>query len=103
VACELDGSPVHPQTISYGFTMAVRAAGLPKIRLHDLGHTPVTLALEARVHPRIVQERLGHATVSITLDTYSHVDLDLQAAAAARVAALLTAADRDEPGLPRLL
>jgi integrase len=50
-----------------------------------------------------VQERLGHANVSITLDTYSHVDLDLQSAAAARVAALLTAPDPDEPGLPKFL
>lgn len=103
VVCEPDGSPVHPKTISYRFTKAVRAAGLPKIRLHDLRHTHATLALEAGVHPRIVQERLGHATVSITLDTYSHVDLDLQAAAAARVAALLTAADPDEPRLPGIL
>jgi integrase len=45
--------------------------------------------LRAGVHPRIVQERLGHANVSITLDTYSHVDLDMQAAAAARVSALM--------------
>ena len=38
----------------------------------------------------MVQERLGHANVSITLDTYSHVDLDMQAIAAARgVAALV--------------
>ena len=40
--------------------------------------------------PRVVQERLGHAKVSITLDTYSHVDLDMQVIAAARVAALVT-------------
>ena len=37
----------------------------------------------------MVQERLGHANVGITLDTYSHVDLDMQAVAAARVAALM--------------
>ncbi len=49
-----------------------------------------TIALRAGVHPRVVQERLGHANVSITLDTYSHVDLDMQAAAAARVAALMS-------------
>lgn len=103
VVCEPDGTPVHPKTISYRFAKAARAAGLPKIRLHDLRHTHATLALEAGVHPRIVQERLGHANVSITLDTYSHVDLDLQAAAAARVAALLTAADPEEPGLPKIL
>lgn len=52
-------------------------------------HTHATLALRAGIHPRVVQERLGHANVSITLDTYSHVDLELQAAAAAAVAALM--------------
>jgi integrase len=40
-----------------------------------------------------VQERLGHANVSITLDTYSHVDIQMQADAAARVSALVTGVD----------
>ncbi|HEY5185334.1 MAG TPA: tyrosine-type recombinase/integrase [Actinomycetes bacterium] len=57
---------------------------------HDLRHTHATLALRAGVHRRVVQERLGHANVSVTLDTYSHVDTDMQAMAAARVSALVT-------------
>lgn len=69
----------------------MRAAQLLPIRMHDLRHTHATLALTAGIRPRIVQERLGHADVSITLDTYSHVELDMQAAAARRVAALVTA------------
>jgi integrase len=85
-----DGKPVHPKTMSYWFELEIKRLGLPRIRLHDLRHTHATLALIAGVHPRVVQERLGHANVSITLDTYSHVDLDMQAAAAARVAALVT-------------
>jgi integrase len=89
VVCLADGTPVHPKTMSYTFEREIRRAGLPPIRLHDLRHTHATLALRAGVHPRVVQERLGHANVSITLDTYSHVDLDMQAAAAARVAALV--------------
>ncbi len=89
--CLVDGRPLHPKTLSYYFERETRRLGLPPIRLHDLRHTHATLALQAGVHPRVVQERLGHANVSITLDTYSHVDLDMQAAAAARVAALLTA------------
>jgi len=40
--------------------------------------------------PHVPPRRLGHANVSVTLDTYSHVDMDMQAVAAARVAALLT-------------
>ncbi|MDP9183828.1 MAG: site-specific integrase [Actinomycetota bacterium] len=90
VICAADGWPIHPKTISYQFAKAAKAAGLPKIRLHDLRHTHATLALRAGIHPRIVQERLGHANVSVTLDTYSHVDLEMQALAAAQVAALVT-------------
>jgi len=90
VCCLEDGRRLHPKTFSYYFGRHVRRLGLPRIRLHDLRHTHATLALRAGVHPRVVQERLGHANVSITLDTYSHVDLDMQAIAAARVAALVT-------------
>lgn len=90
VVCGPDGNPVHPKRLSYYFERDSKRAGLPPIRLHDLRHTHATLALKAGVHPRIVQERLGHANVGITLDTYSHVDLDMQAAAALRVAALIT-------------
>lgn len=91
VVCTVTGEPLHPKTFSYYFRRAARRTGLPPIRLHDLRHTHATLALRAGVHPRVVQERLGHANVSITLDTYSHVDLDMQAAAARQVAALVNA------------
>lgn len=100
VVCQIDGVPIHPKTISYQFGKATRIAKLPRIRLHDLRHTHATLALRAGVHPRIVQERLGHANVSITLDTYSHVDLDMQAAAARQVAALIIQTDEVTPAFP---
>ncbi len=90
VVCGPDGSPLHPKSLSYKFGRAAKAAGLTTIRLHDLRHSHATLALKAGIHPRVVQERLGHANVSITLDTYSHVDLEMQAAAAKSVAALVT-------------
>ena len=85
-----DGRPIHPKLMSWYFERDVKAAGVKRIRLHDTRHTYATIALNAGVHPRIVQERLGHANVSITLDTYSHVDLNMQAEAHDRVAALLT-------------
>lgn len=90
VVCLADGRPLHPKTLSYYFARWVKRLALPRIRLHDLRHTHATLALRAGVHPRVVQERLGHANVSVTLDTYSHVDMDMQAMAAARVSALVT-------------
>jgi len=94
VVCREDGHPLHPKSLSYYFGQWGKRLDLPRIRLHDLRHTHATLALRAGVHPRVVQERLGHANVSITLDTYSHVDIQMQADAAARVAALVTGADR---------
>lgn len=89
VVCREDGRPIHPKTMSYYFEQTAKRLGLPKIRLHDLRHTHATLALRAGVHPRVVQERLGHANVGVTLDTYSHVDIQMQADAAAKVAALV--------------
>jgi integrase len=89
VFCREDGMPYSPDYVTRAFRKAVKRAGVPRIRLHDLRHTWASLALAAGVNPKVVSERLGHATVSFTLDTYSHVMPGLQEDAAARVAALL--------------
>lgn len=89
VFCREDGAPIWPRTFSRRFELFAKAAGLPRIRFHDLRHTHATLALAAGVHPKVVQERLGHATIAITLDTYSHAIPALQEDAAATVAALI--------------
>ena len=59
--------------VSKHFSRLVAAAGVPRIRLHDLRHAWATRALRAGVHPKVVLECLGQALISITLDTYSHV------------------------------
>jgi integrase len=88
VFCREDGAPLWPRSFSRAFEHHAQAAGLPRIRLHDLRHTWATLALGRAVHPKVVQERLGHATVAITLDVYSHAVPAMQEDAAERVAAL---------------
>jgi integrase len=84
-----DGAPIHPDYLSELFHRRLKAAGLPRIRFHDLRHTWATLALANGVHARVVQERLGHANVATTLNIYSHVIPGLQEEAATRVAALI--------------
>jgi integrase len=84
-----DGSPVHPDRLTKLFEAATKAAGLPRIRLHDLRHTHASLALAGGVHPKVVSERLGHASIAITLDTYSHAIPQLDQAAAETVGALI--------------
>ena len=83
------GAPVDPSNLSRAWATIVRAAGLQRIRFHDLRHAHATLLLREGVHPKVVSERLGHASMAITLDTYSHVLPGLQQDAAARLDALL--------------
>jgi integrase len=71
------------------FSLTVTAAGLPKIRLHDLLHTAASLAMATGVHPKVVSERLGHASVAFTLDVYSHLVPGMQEEAATQIAALV--------------
>jgi integrase len=83
------GQPVHPSTLRGAWRKLAKAAGLGRLRFHDLRHAHASLLLQQGVHPKIVSERLGHSGVNITLDTYSHVLPGLQAEAAARLDDLL--------------
>jgi integrase len=85
----VEGEPLHPGLFTDTFDRRVKAAGVPRIRLHDLRHTFATLALGAGISPKVVQERLGHSSVAITLDIYSHSIPRLQEEAASKVAALM--------------
>jgi integrase len=49
------------------------AAGVPRIRVHDMRHTAATLMFYHKLSPKLVSERLGHAGVEITLNVYAHV------------------------------
>jgi len=63
------------------------AAGLPKIRLHDLRHSHATLGLASGVPTKVTSERLGHSRTAITDDLYSHVTKTMQDEAAATIGA----------------
>ena len=55
------------------FAPALRKAGLPQIRFHDLRHTYASLLIAQGEHPKLIAEQLGHASVQITLDRYEHL------------------------------
>lgn len=83
------GFPLHRSRVVWQFIRMLRAAGLPRVRFHDLRHTCATLQLAQGVHPKIVSEMLGHASVNMTLDRYSHVLPHMQAAAARAIGDVL--------------
>src|SRR5262249_9076896 len=70
----------------------VKAAGLPRVRLHDLRHSHATHLLMAGVHPKVAQERLGHSSIVLTMDLYSHVLPAMQDEAARSIDAAMRAA-----------
>ena len=65
------------------------AAGLPKMRFHDLRHTHATWLAAMDISARTVADRLGHSDASFTLRTYAHASLTAQRKAAAIVGEIL--------------
>lgn len=84
-----NGRPLHPNNFSDEFDRHVRASGLPRIRLHDLRHTHITLALAGGVSVKVVSERVGHASTAFTMDQYAHVTPPMAEDAADRVASAI--------------
>lgn len=87
------GTPVNPSNFrNRSFYPLLKAAGLPRIRFHDLRHTAATLLVASGVNMRVVSEILGHSSAAFTLDTYSHVLPAMRKAAASRMQSILEAA-----------
>jgi integrase len=86
---QADGQPIDPRNFTRYFERLLTQAGLPKIRLDGGRHTIATLMLELGESAKTVQTMLGHTKIARTLDIYSHVSLDLERKAAARLNAVL--------------
>ena len=54
------------------FHRCLAAAGLRRIRFHDLRHTYATLLLMQGESPVYVKEQLGHSSITLTVDIYGH-------------------------------
>jgi integrase len=67
------GLPVSHSWLTQHFQDLLKAAGLPKMRLHDLRHGAATLLLGAGVHLRVAQQLLRHASSKTTTGIHGHV------------------------------
>ncbi len=93
------GTQMNPSNLGRWFRRAVRNAGLPHLRFHELRHTCATLLLSAGTNPKVVQEMLGHSSIKVTLDIYSHVLPTIQEEAVRRLDLLLTEAHSGGAGV----
>jgi integrase len=83
------GTPIEPDNLRRTWYPLRDAAGLGKMRFHDLRHSCVTLLLRLKVPPHIVQAIVGHADVQVTIAVYAHASLEDQRKALDQLAELV--------------
>jgi integrase len=64
---------LHSHVLRTHFLPALTAAGLPKIRFHDLRHTYASLLIDQGENIKYIQKQLGHSKPTVTLDIYAHL------------------------------
>lgn len=78
------------------FYPALRRAGLPKIRFHDLRHTYASLLIDQGEHPKYIQSQMGHSSIKVTMDVYGHLMKDVNSEAASRLGKNVFGSNFDE-------
>jgi integrase len=80
------GNPFsHDNVVKRHFRPALKEAGLPVIRFHNLRHTYASLLIEQGENIKYIQTQLGHSSPSITLDVYAHLMKAVNQEAACRL------------------
>jgi integrase len=68
-----NGNPInYSNMMNRHYKPALKAAGLPGIRFHDLRHTYASIRLDQGNSVVEVSEDLGHSTPTVTLNVYAH-------------------------------
>ncbi|MCL2810620.1 MAG: site-specific integrase [Clostridia bacterium] len=83
------GKHLNYNIVQRHFKQALKRAGIPEKRFHDLRHTYAVSSLRAGDDVKTVQENLGHHTAAFTLDQYGHVTESMRRDSAARMEAFI--------------
>jgi integrase len=83
------GMPRNGTAITHAFDDAIRTAGLPHLRWHDLRAAHGALLVVAGTDIAVVSKMLGHSSVGVTARHYAGVGDALRREASDRFAALL--------------
>ncbi|GBF07550.1 hypothetical protein DAERI_150068 [Deinococcus aerius] len=84
------GTYLPERRISDALEKLAGAAGVRRIRVHDLRHTYAALAARAGVSTALLKRRMGHSSIQMTSDLYTYLYADVHAAAAISVTELVT-------------
>lgn len=68
------GQPINNSNMRYRyFDPALKAAGLLKMRFHDLRHIYASLLIEQGENIKYIQSQLGHSSPTVTWNVYAHL------------------------------
>jgi integrase len=87
------GRPIEPRNLVRTFDSLCRAAGIRRIRVHDLRRTAATFLNKLGVPARDAQLILGHSRITLTQEIYTDVDRESRTIALNRMQGLF-AGDR---------
>lgn len=80
------GQPINQANmLNRHFYPAIKAAGIERIRFHDLRHTKVSLMIEQGENIKYIQSQLGHSSPTVTLNVYAHLMKPVNQEAACRL------------------
>ena len=86
VFCTADGGIIDQANLRHRvFEPTLTAAGLHKMRIHDLRHTFASLLINQGENLKYVQQQLGHASITTTVDRYGHLMPDAHVGASLRL------------------
>jgi integrase len=88
-----NGTPLRPESVLHHFHRLCAAAGVLRIRVHDLRHLAATLMISSQVPLALASKTLRHSKLSITVDTYGHLVPYAAQQAVDAIADALTAAE----------
>ena len=83
------GTPLEQRRLESEFKLLCDAAGLRRIRFHDLRHSAASILIAQGVHPKAIQELLRHSSIQLTMDTYGHLFDEMQRETADKMDAVL--------------
>ncbi|RJP83631.1 MAG: site-specific integrase [Desulfobacteraceae bacterium] len=92
-----DGGPMdQSHMLNRFFFPALKKAGIPRIRFHDLRHTFASLLIDQGENIKYIQTQLGHSTPSVTLNTYAHLLKPVNQKAASRLEKMVLGESGDQ-------
>jgi integrase len=95
------GGWIHPNNVSGYLRKDLEAAGLPRVRFHDLRHSLATIMALDGAHVAVIAGMLGHSSPVTTLNTYTHFVPGMQSMAVKRLNEMFPASlVRDLEDLP---